>query len=829
MKRRIAATWLFVMAAVSMRAANIPSLLESGEGLTIVQVAPQTGHATFASSNGRGILLPVEAATSAEVRAKTFLDLYGHAFGIASSSQFRTMRAPEADALGVEHVRMQQVHRDVPVRGGEFLVHMRGSRVMAANGHVLDDLPENVTPSLHPEQARTTARQLIEKYRRDVATHAQYSEPQLEILNRAMLSDTVQHRSRLAWFIEASGTLLREYIWIDAQSGVLLLHFSQLTEAKSRRIYNGGHLATLPGTLVRSEGGAVTGDSDQDKAYDYAGATYDYYSTNHSRDSYDNLGSIIHSTAHHCPDGFPQGTTCPTYQNAFWNGSQMVYADGFSSADDVVAHELTHAVTETSANLLYYQQSGALNESFSDIFGETVDLVDSLGNDTVGVRWKLGEDVPVGAIRDMMNPNTFGDPAKMSDAGFFFCATDGWTNPNKDRGGVHINSGIPNHAYALMVDGGTYNSQTITGIGLTKAAKIQYRTLTTYLVSGSTFLDNYNALKQSCTDLIGTAGITSGDCTEVNKALLAVEMNATWGCSGATVSPYRCISGSPTNVFSDTFESVTANWTLTNTANGGWNASDTGFAHAGTRMAFGANGNAVSDHRLTMTNAVVVPANGKLAFDHAFEFENDIFGTYDGGVVEYSTNGGSVWNDAASLMVQGQRYNGTVASGFSNPLATRSAYVATSFGYTGTRLNLATLAGQSVKIRFRIGTDSLISSLGWVVDNFAIYSCTAAAFTDDPLIVNTTKVKLIHINELRARINALRVARGLSEFSFTDPTLTTSTVIQDEHILELRTALAAVYTNAAVTQPVYTDVSLAGVAVKAIHIAQLRAAVVAIE
>src|SRR5215218_5100538 len=95
------------------------------------------------------------------------------------------------------------------------------------------------------------------------------------------------------------------------------------------------------------------------------------------------------STVRYCPDAL----NCP-YRNAYWNGRQMVYGAGFSTADDVDAHELTHAVTEHSANLFYYMQSGALNESFSDIFGETVDLTNGHGNDASSERWKLGEDLP---------------------------------------------------------------------------------------------------------------------------------------------------------------------------------------------------------------------------------------------------------------------------------------------------------------------------------------------------------------------------------------------------------------------------------------------------
>ncbi len=261
-----------------------------------------------------------------------------------------------------------------------------------------------------------------------------------------------------------------------------LLHFSQLTDARDRVIYNGNNTFALPGTLMRTEGAGPTGDVDADKAYDYSGDTYDYFFTKHGRDSFDGAGGQLKSTVHHCPNGGP----CP-YANAFWNGSQMVYGNGFASADDVVAHELTHAVTERTANLFYYLQSGALNESFSDIFGETVDLGNGAGTDTTGVRWQMGEDLGIGAIRNLMTPTLFSDPGKMSDPQFKFkCEA-----VPQDAGGVHTNSGVPNHAYALMVDGGTYNGITVTALGpiavnaLSKAQTIQFRALTQYLKLGA--------------------------------------------------------------------------------------------------------------------------------------------------------------------------------------------------------------------------------------------------------------------------------------------------------------------------------------------------------
>ena len=391
---------------------------------------------------------------------------------------------------------------------------------------------------------------------------------------------------------------------------------------------------------------------------DFAGQTYDYFFINHSRDSFDNAGGQLGSSVQYRHPSAP-GTP---YQNAFWNGTQMVYGEGFASADDVVAHELSHAVTERSANLLYYNQSGALNESFSDIFGETIDLTNGVGNDGPGVRWQLAEDLSIGAIRHMMTPTLFGDPGKLSDTAQFVCRSDAWTSDSADSGGVHSNSGVPNHGYALMVDGGTYNGRTVTGIGLAKAAKVQYRALTTYLTSGSGFADNAQALNQSCSDLIGTLGITSADCAQVATALLAVEMANPWPCAGATPPPatFCPTGGAPTPIFADGFESGGANWTPSSTSVNNWEIIGD-FAKDGTRSVYGEDVGTTSDHRVAMTNAVVLPGAARLSFDHAFEFEHQ--GStfyYDGGVLEYSTNG-TTWVDAGPLIDGGQAYNGTLA------------------------------------------------------------------------------------------------------------------------------------------------------------------------
>jgi bacillolysin len=704
-------------AGPQLAARVIESLAEPGQNLQITDVSTETGFVSFAASRGNGLLLPVDATASPEERALAFVDAYGASFGLRGRSQAAMLRQPTRDELGLDHVRLQQLHQGLPVRGGELVVHLRGARVMGANGLVLDRLPDDVRPAYPSGAAEIEARAVVEKAQPGLTQGMRLSAPRLEIFGQGVFGKG-DRAPQIAWFVEAAGPSVREFIWIDAATGGVLLNFSQLPHAKNRSTYNGNSAAALPGTLARSEGQGPTGNAEVDNAHDLAGVTYDYFYSAHGRDSYDGLGGALISTVNHCPTP----AACP-YGNAFWNGTQMVYGAGYASADDVVAHELTHAVTEKSSDLFYYYQSGALNESFSDIFGETVDQLSTVGggNDTLAKKWKMGEDLPIGEIRDMMTPTLFGDPGKMSDPQFF-CVTNGYTNPNGDGGGVHINSGVPNHAYALMVDGGTYNGQTVTGIGLHRASKIQYRALTTYLTSGSRFLDNYNAVNQSCTDLIGQHGITAATCTEVNEALLAVQMNQTWNCSGATASPALCPSGQPSSLFFDNMEVINANWTVSSTTTTQWGYS-TGFAGSGVRALYGVDIGATSIHNVTKAAAVVLPANAYMHFKHAFEFENSSGVNWDGGVLEYSTTAGASWISAQTLIDAGQNYNGPLSS--DNPLGAVQAFTKASFGYTGTRLNLSTLAGQSTQFRFRVGTDPIVGSLGWMVDDVNIYTCVA--------------------------------------------------------------------------------------------------------
>ena len=239
----------------------------------------------------------------------------------------------------------------------------------------------------------------------------------------------------------------------------------------------------------------------------------------------------------------------------------MIYGDayGFPLADDVVAHELTHGVTQYESNLFYYYQSGAINESFSDLWGEYYDQTNGLGNDTPAVKWLLGEDTAgLGAIRSMSNPPVYQDPDKMTSSYYVEDASD--------NGGVHTNSGVNNKAVFLMVDGGTFNGKTVTALGWDKTAAIYYEVNTNLLSSGADYSDLYYALYQGCSNLIGQKGITASDCQQVRNATDAVEMNAQPASNFNTDAPY-CDEGEPLSIiFSDGLELGTGNWSFTNGA-----------------------------------------------------------------------------------------------------------------------------------------------------------------------------------------------------------------------------------------------------------------------
>jgi Zn-dependent metalloprotease len=214
---------------------------------------------------------------------------------------------------------------------------------------------------------------------------------------------------------------------------------------------------------VRAEGEPASGDAAVNEAYDGLGDTYAFYWGQFKRDSIDDQGMPLHGWVHY-------GTN---YDNAFWDGSEMVFGDGklfdrFTKSLDVIGHELTHGVTEHEAGLQYLNQSGALNESVSDVFGSLVKQF-KLGQTADQADWLIGADIikpgfPGKALRSMTEPGTAWDsddqPAHM----------DNYVQTMRDNGGVHTNSGIPNKAFADL-------ALALAGHSWEKAGRIWYETL----------------------------------------------------------------------------------------------------------------------------------------------------------------------------------------------------------------------------------------------------------------------------------------------------------------------------------------------------------------
>jgi Zn-dependent metalloprotease len=272
--------------------------------------------------------------------------------------------------------------------------------------------------------------------------------------------------------------------------------------AGARSVYDVEHRGqtALPGTLVRAEGDPPTADAAVNEAYDGAGTTYDFYRDVYGRDSVDGQGLGLVSSVHY-------GVR---YENAFWTGTQMVYGDGgdqifvdgaFTRALDVIAHELTHGVTQFTAGLEYSLQPGALNESFSDVFGCLVKQYAAQQQaDEDETKWLIGAGALMPrwgrALRSLKAPGTAweGDDQPSNMDGYVDLPDN--NDPNNDNGGVHINSGIPNHAFYLA-------ATALGGFAWERVGRVWYVTLTDRLETGSKFPDAAEATVAVARELFG--------------------------------------------------------------------------------------------------------------------------------------------------------------------------------------------------------------------------------------------------------------------------------------------------------------------------------------
>ncbi|MBU6283434.1 M4 family metallopeptidase, partial [bacterium] len=870
----VAAPAQAVPTATGMRAAQAALERETGARVTVDRGTGAARSMRFAA--GRGPKGP--AGSTPAATADGFVSRHAAAFGVGEASRELSVGEGRTDALGMTHRRYRQQVDGVEVYGGVLDVHVgRSGEVRSANGRIVPGIAVDTRARVDGARAGR------------IAVEAVLSEPPgsgekggspavvgpaLEAWgSKLWVYDDGMVRGRrgtahLAWLVEVRGPGVREFVFVDAHAGKVVERWSGVHDTLFRRLYQGS-----TSTQVWAEGNAFPGalNEDQQNILVATEDAYRFFANAFGRDSWDGLGSEFRSV------NDDPSISCP---NANWNGTTTNYCSGVTS-DDVVAHEWAHAYTGNTSDLIYLWQSGALNESYSDIWGETVDLLNGYGTDapapersdgicssylsagapvdvvvsspagiagtylggaaafgprfdTTGitavvvaaldgtaptgdaceavaapaqvagriafvdrgncnfavkvknaqnagavavivadndpsaaegsgmsgtdatitipsvrvskaagdllrgalasspvatlraeprdnsVRWLMGEDASGfgGAIRDMWNPACANDPGRVGDARYYCGSADG--------GGVHTNSGVPNHGYALLVDGGTFEGHVIPAIGLVKAAHVHWRAQSEYLQPVSEFPDHADALEASCADLVGVplAGlgtgasppgpsgetITQADCDAVAVMAEALDLRADIQsvCSFSPLlapdPPARCADNgaTPVEIWSEGFEAGAAGWT---TSSSGvfqgwpgitWSVSSslpdgrTGKAAFAADPRGGSCDSGAGDFsgvQVFTSAPIAIPAwivmAPRLDFDHYVATESG----WDGGNLKISVNGGA-YSLVPSSAFRFNAYNSTLrsASGSpanTNPLAGQSAFTGTDGGSLG--------------------------------------------------------------------------------------------------------------------------------------------------
>lgn len=710
-------------------------------------------------------------STDAKTKASEFLAENFRAFNLRSANDL-VLLDETTDNYGLKNVTYRQQYQGIPVYDGLLKFHFNAKEELSSiNGNSISIAKLNTVPDITAAEAEIIARDMVTKQDLNKSnTPLQTAKTNLIIFPKNLMQGGIV-TPYLAYQIEVTNKKdVREYIFINAHTGELVEQFTGIHPI-DRKLYETNTTAT---NLKWKEGDAFPGtlSSWQQNEVVTSEHVYNFFKNAFGYVSYDAADHTM-ITVNNDPT-----ISCP---NARWNGTYAGYCDG-TATDDVIAHEWGHAYTEYTSGLIYQYQSGALNESYSDVWGETIDLINNYMDEgenlsvrtttacSGSLRWKVGEDATSfgGAIRDMWNPNCNGDPAKVLDAANYYCGT-------ADSGGVHTNSGVTNHLYALLVDGGTYNGYTMTGMGFVKAAHLWWRAQKNYLTATSDFANFADALEASANDLIGVnlqglsttvtpAGltglsITSADVQNVKNGILAVQLRTSPAtqCNYtpllAQSAPSLCASATNNPLFKEDWENGLGNWTVTNvpTKPSTWEARDwtikSNLPKSRPGKAIFAidpiNGDCASNlqngilrlESPTITMPTFTSGKYEMAFNHYVATES----TWDGGNIKYSLNEGSwILVPVTAFIYNG--YNSTLdgTSSNDNPLKGQRAFTGTDGGSLGgswgqSVIDLSKLgvtSGSKIKFRFEMGTDGCNGVEGWYLDELYVYNCSTLAVED---------------------------------------------------------------------------------------------------
>ncbi len=722
-------------------------------GKVMATLDRRTGVYNFVRTSDGTVLALDDAARAPDVRALDFLRQYGPLLGIASPADELRVKETSTDLAGVTHLRWSQQYRGLPVFGAEVVVHLNGRGITAVNGTFVPAIAVDTQPALTGAEAAQRALAAVAKANPEAALSV--TAAPLAIYRSGLLEGYMGETHLAYGVIVEALPALREQVWVDATNGRILNRISLVHEDLYRIIYSPKYDPRPRYVRATEEDPPNALDAPAiHHLFDFAGQVYDFFDDGFGRDSYDGQGHVMESV-------YLANQACP---NAYWNGVATNYCPGFD-IDDVVAHEWGHAYTEFTHGLIYQYQSGALNESYSDIWGEAVDLhngMDGIGGNNnedpypVGKRWVVGEDLGRAAqrtlLRNMWDPTTHPalgpDPDKVSSPNYA-CGTS-------DGGGVHSNSGVPNHAFAMLTDGKTFNGREVRGLGFVKTTHIYYQAMTAYQVPTTNFPQHADALEAACNDLLGVnltdfmTGLPSGqrlrssDCREVRDAMAAVEMRAEpVQCNYQPIfdpnTPPLCQNASL--VFEENWESGMDGWSLTSDGDHpewptyNWTLSSElpderpGTAAFAVDAIAGtcAPGGDYSGHFTLDSPALpITTAQTELRFEHWVATELE----YDGGNLKVSVNG-APFALVPPAAITFNAYNTTLAG--DNPNAEEPAWSGTDEGTAegswGTSIvDLSLLGapvqpGDTVVLRWDFSQDGCNGITGWYLDTVQLYTC----------------------------------------------------------------------------------------------------------
>jgi len=466
-----------------------------------------------------------------------FVEENKKALGLNANDKLETFDTHH-DNLGFNTEKCKQLYKGIEVFGAVYVFHQKNGKLVSANGRIVPDLDVDITPSLSEEQALSKALENINAvlYRWQ-ADKIDPNQPKAELMISSADYSFKPEEMKLVYSFEiyALQPLGKYHIEIDAKTGEIVNKYDMIhhveTPATGESLYNG--TVSFTADMIQADLFKLRIDSKNITTQSLKNATFAFgneedvtsidnsfdvdsvraaasihWATEASYDYYfDRFGISGYNSNTHILAFADYGTN---QANAFWDGYGFYYGNGVyfgpSFNDnttphvslDIVGHEYTHAITYFSSGLIYQNESGSLTESFSDIFGHNIEVY----KNPTGWSWSQANEVfpEGGSYREMSNPKLRNQPDTYN--GEF------WYTGTANNGGVHTNSGVQNHWYYLLTDGGSGTNDkgyifNVQGIGLAKAEQIAYRNLTSYITSTSNYPDARVGAEQAAIDLYG--------------------------------------------------------------------------------------------------------------------------------------------------------------------------------------------------------------------------------------------------------------------------------------------------------------------------------------